>query len=149
MAILLSQASAYNPGNDLWIVPHRSQSRWTNRLDWYLNFLIVRNEKHQRKTPPNELLYILEKTNLPPHHFITKMDDPLIILSEEHLPNRWLIMLPYMDDLLLWTAKIHTTWTGLKAPPFRVFLPQNIANNQFQESWQKHSDFQDYSCVAD
>lgn len=149
MALLLSHASALNPGNNLWFIPDRSHSQWTGKLDWYLNLIISRNESSSPQPILDPLNKILTATELPMSRSPIKNNAPIMYSSGRLLPNKWVILLPYTEDLNVWAQNLNQIWTGLEHVPFRVFLPKTVQSNQFQEIWEKYSDFTDYSCVLD
>ncbi|MNJ98423.1 hypothetical protein D3C87_161890 [compost metagenome] len=146
---VLSQASALNPGSDLWILPALNESLWTSKLDWYLNFQVCKASRHQTPRVDSYVTEVLRETEQGSYHFQRLPNAPLMIASEGLLPNKWVILVPLKSDLEEWTAEIHNIWSGLKHPTLRVFLPPRQSAGHFQNFWQKHSDFQEFTVVLD
>src|SRR5690606_36925124 len=99
MAQILSMASAFNPGHDLWVVTDPSASRWTLRLDWYLNFQVVRAQSHQSLAMPTEIDGILREIEWTPPAPKAKESSPLLVSCEGRLPARWVAMIPHSNNL--------------------------------------------------
>lgn len=144
-----SAASALNPGFDLWIVPQTESSRWTLRLDWYLNFQVLKSTRRLPAQVPPELSGILKEiewesvTPQPP------TDAPILISSDGRLPARWLVVLPLSGDTSTWVQKIIGVWGDLRKPTLKVFLPTGLPARSFGEEWKRHTDFDDFSLVLD
>lgn len=146
---ILSAASSLNPGNDLWILPESSESRWPLRLDWYLNFQINKASHHRpqkRSQPLNDLLSEIE-WSLP--EMAASESQPLLVSAEGHLPARWLAIVPGSRDVDQWVDAIFKTWKGLGEPSFKVFLPTGLEETVFSKTWKKRSSFEDFSLVLD
>lgn len=149
MSTLLNSASALKPGNDLWIVPDKKNSKWSKKLDWYLNFQMLKHERNKSPDLDPELANILKASGLPEFQTNLKSDSPLMISAPNLLPSKWFIVIPYSENTKDWVEKIQTTWKGLNHPSFRIFLPQGVQVHEFQQQWEKKNEFQDYSCVLD
>ena len=61
---LLSQAGALNSGHDLWVFPQYKGSFWTSKIDWMINFQILKNLRHHRQNIVPELNNILEANEI-------------------------------------------------------------------------------------
>ncbi|KYG64544.1 hypothetical protein [Bdellovibrio bacteriovorus] len=146
---VLSQASAFNPGSELWIVPDLEKSQWTARLDWYLNFQLCKASRHVSPSIPNYLQEVLSETELPKVQFAVKTSHPLMIASEELLPNKWVVIVPWQDNLGPWIAQVFEVWHKLKEPSLRLFLPPGQSAGKVQQEWQVHHSFQDFTVVLD
>lgn len=146
---VLSQASAFNPGSDLWIVPDLEKSQWTEKLDWYLNFQICRSSRHQAPRLPEYVKDVLSETGLPKQDLTQNKQAPLMIASSELLPNKWVVILPWQDDLSQWTAEAYKVWHSLQKPTLRVFLPPGQSTGNLQRAWQSHTDSQEFTVVLD
>lgn len=147
---LLSQASAFNPGADLWIIPSAStQSSWRQRVDWYLNFKLTNSHRHQSFHLNTFLQEILEETELKSEIDQQKTDThaPLMIGAFPNLPCRWVVEVPVHSEP--WAEQCHLIWKQLNFPSLRVFLPQTILPGQFQEAWLQNSSVEEYSIVSD
>lgn len=146
---VLSQASALNPGSDLWIVPDLEKSHWTTRLDWYLNFQLCKSSRHITPNLPSFVTEVLEETELEKRVFPISSNAPLMIASEELLPNKWVVVLPWNGDLTKWTSSIFDIWQNLKEPSLRVFLPPGQSTGNLQAAWHTHHTFEDFTVVLD
>lgn len=149
MAIaVLSQASSFNTGADLWILPDLDSCKLTLKVDWYLHFQITQAE---RRTPPfisEFLLKTLEETELPALQIPLDPKAPLLINSQNSLPARWVLVIPY-QKLSTWVETAHQVWQGLNQPSLRIFLPTGQSAGSFQEIWQTYSKYEDFSLVLD
>ena len=147
---ILSQASALNPGADLWILPALNESPWTSKLDWYLNFQISKASRHQSSEVPEYLNDVMEQTEQAQFVSITQVAQPLMISSTNLLPNKWVVLVSLKDfQEGTWVREAHNIWAGLQRPTLRIFLPPGQSAGQFQKEWQKHSDFQEFTVVLD
>ncbi len=147
----LSQAGAFGPGSDLWILPPLRHSAWARKVDWYLNFQISRAKDHQfRKLDPeleeimntNELLPLIpvETSPVPP---------PLLIASHSHLPNQMTLEIPMDKELKNWVLLCHHIWKNLGRPSLRVFLPGPALFENFVEEWPDSQTATDISLVSE
>lgn len=147
---VLSQASAWNPGADLWILPALTESPWTSKLDWYLNFQLSKASRHESQQVPEYLNSVLAQTEQATYKFSAQSLRPLMISSSELLPNKWVVLLSEKDfSGSEWITQAHSIWTGLQRPSLRIFLPPGQSAGQFQKEWVKHSDFQEFTVVLD
>lgn len=146
---VLSLASAYNPGSDLWIVPDFPSSRWTAKLDWYLNFQIVRSTRHTSPELRNFLLYVENETGLEHMQPQILKTSPLMITSEAFLPNKWVVVVPTDDNFTHWVRQVSAIWENLKHPSLRIFLPTGQNAGSFHKEWQNHHIFEDFTLVLD
>lgn len=145
---VLSQASALNPGAELWILPALEQSQWTARIDWYLNFQISKALRHQKAQTPDFIQEVQEATELPPVD-LSYVDSNLMIASSHHLPNKWVVVLPWNDNLESWSEEVAKVWNSLQKPSLRIFFPPKQSTGQFQMAWKNQSDFEDFTVVLD
>ena len=147
----LSQASALNPGAELWIAPASVESKWTARLDWYLNFQISRFSRHQPLQRSSHLEAVLNETQLPLPPVPELEAAPLMISSGNLLPNRWVVLIPLTEhkNLQNWAEACTKVWDSLGKPSLRIFLPPGETVGAFHQSWQKKSAFEDYTCVTE
>lgn len=146
---VLSQASALNPGSDLWIVPDLERSRWTAKLDWYLNFQICKSSRHQTAALPEYVKTVLSETEQTTASVTLSVASSLMIASPELLPNKWVLVVPWTEDMTEWTAEIFKIWNGLQKPSVRVFLPPGQSAGSLQQHWQKHHTVEDFTVVLD
>lgn len=146
---VLSQASAFNPGADLWIVPDLEKSPWTAKLDWYLNFQICKASRHVAPVMPPYVTEVLRDTELNVRSAPPLLDGPLMVSSQNLLPNKWVVVLPWAGDLSAWSAQIYEIWSRLKEPSLRIFLPPGQSTGSLQLAWQSHHPVPDLTAVLD
>lgn len=148
MRSLISQASALNPGADLWIVPDLNHSKWTSKIDWYLNFQIVKATRRESPRISPFLNEVLENTGLSVPNFKTELA-PLLIQSQSLLPNKWVLVVDYTNDMQSWVTQIAKVWEDLQRPSLRIFLPSGQSASPLSESWFESLDFQEVTVVLD
>jgi hypothetical protein len=146
---VLSQASAFNPGSDLWIVPDLEKSQWTAKLDWYLNFQVCKASRHVSPQVPDYISNVVTQTELQVSTPVAASLSPLMISSENLLPNKWVVVLPWNGDLRGWSANIFEVWHKLKEPSLRVFLPPGQSTGNLQSAWQSHHTVPEFTVVLD
>lgn len=146
---VLSQASAFNPGSDLWVVPDLEKSQWAARLDWYLNFQICKSSRHKTAQSPLFINDVIKEAELETFYRPVSIQAPLMIASERLLPNKWVVVLPWADDMSSWGKSVYDMWLGLKEPSLRVFLPPGQSTGNFQQAWVRHHSFQEFTVVLD
>ena len=123
MITTLSQASALNPGAELWVMADLTTSKWTAKIDWYLNFQIVKASRHQPPPMSDFLIKIIEKTNIELPKLSPMTSASLLIHSQAFLPNKWVAVVPYQDNLKEWMTSIYRVCEQLQNPSLRIFLP--------------------------
>lgn len=146
---VLSQAGALNPGSDLWVVPQLGKSQWTSKLDWYLNFQLCKSSRHNSAHVPGFLNDVIKETELTKFYRPVAAAAPMMIASETLLPNKWVVVVPWNDNVSSWAESIFTVWSGLQKPTLRVFLPPGQSTGNFQQAWVKHHSNQDFTVVLD
>jgi hypothetical protein len=65
------------------------------------------------------------------------------------VPARWVVVVPYAQDVKTWAEQVCQVWQGLSRPELRVFLPPGQSAGHFQNEWTKHNDFQGFTVVLD
>lgn len=146
---VLSQASALNPGSDLWIVPDLEKSQWTAKLDWYLNFQVCKSSRHVSPHLEKYLTDVLRESELNVRTPQKMGTTPLMISSENLLPNKWVVILPWNGDLREWSTRIFEVWSKLNEPSLRVFLPPGQSTGSLQTAWQSHHTVPEFTVVLD
>lgn len=146
---VLSQASALNPGSDLWILPASGQSHWTEKLDWYLNFQICKASRHVAPQVGGFITEVLTETEIPALEIKAGRQAPLMIASASLLPNKWVVILPITSNFDAWVAEIARVWKDLGSPTFRAFLPPGQSAGRLLELWHKHHNFEQFTVVLD
>lgn len=135
---VLSSASAYNPGSDIWFIPPLASSSWSQKMNWYLNFQLSRTKNWKQWSLPEYLANTVEDikwAELKPHKWSTNED--LLIASSNYLPNKWTLMSIILDDLTIWQKTHYLTMQKLNLKSARFFLPKGISPSQFSESWKR------------
>lgn len=146
---VLSLASAFNPGSDLWIVPDFQSCRWTRKIDWYLNFQIIKNQRHLSPETRNFTKLIQREAGLESYEQSLPKNAPLMITSEAFFPNKWVVLVPTSPNFGAWVREVSGIWENLKHPTLRVFLPTGQNAGSFHKEWQKHHSFEDFTLVLD
>lgn len=146
---VLSSASAFNPGSDLWMVPDSPHCRWTQKIDWYLNFQIIKNQRHLSPEIRNFTKLVLHETGLTTYEQVLPKSAPLMIVSEAFFPNKWVVVVPMTPHFSLWVQEISKIWENLKHPSFRIFLPTGQNAGSFHKEWQQYHSFEDFTVVLD
>lgn len=146
---VLSLENALNPGAELWIVPDFDCSRWTQKLDWYMNFQILRNVRHSMPEVRNYTLFVQHETGLEPYQHPVPKQAPLMITSEAFFPNKWVVVIPVSNNFKAWVKAVSGVWENLKSPTMRVFLPTGQSASSFLDEWKDHHTFEDFTLVLD
>lgn len=134
---LLNQSTALLPGAELWVLPQYEESSWTSTIDWMMNFIILKNLRHQRSQMHNEMLHFIRDTSFPVSHIESEHNnkDMLLILSDKLTPNRWIIHNPVnakqRQELKVWVKQITLAAKSLKALSMRVFIPKSVSSTEF------------------
>jgi len=146
---VLSSASALNPGSDLWIVPDSPNCHWVQKLDWYLNFQIIKSQRHLSPEVRNFTKLIQREAGLETYEHNIPKDAPLMVTSESFFPNKWVVVLPMSASFGIWIKEVSNIWENLKQPTLRVFLPTGQNAGSFNKEWQKLHSFEDFTVVLD
>ena len=146
---VLSQAGALNPGAELWVIPQLGKSQWAAKLDWYLNFQLCKAARHNSPQIPSYLNEVIKETDLETYYRPVIKTAPLMISSESLLPNKWVVVVPWDENINVWAKSIIDVWDGLKQPSLRVFLPPGQSTGSFQQACLKIHDAQDFTVVLD
>lgn len=166
MALQLSAASSFNSGSQLWVIPDALHSEWYNRLNWYTNFLLTKNEIHKKRIPSLFLqetfehcfrkpLIETERINKRASQTSSSEESnlnltKLLVSTGFLLPTKWVLVCPFNShDLAEWTKEISLSWHSLLQPNLRVFLPTKINANEFSTQWLKLGCTDDISLVLD
>ena len=144
---VLYQHGALGPGSDLWIIPELEKSRWSQILDWYVNFQISRAKKHQSQNLSPEIKKIMEKNNIKNFDYSAPIQ-ALMIASEGRLPNKQLVVLTTIESTPKeWSQQAFQIWRQLKSPTLRVFLPDFLSKEDFINLWPEKNNLQDITIV--
>ncbi|MGZ3804924.1 MAG: hypothetical protein ACXVB4_11980 [Pseudobdellovibrionaceae bacterium] len=146
---VLSLASAFNPGSELWIVPDANNCRWTQKIDWYLNFQIIKSQRRLSPETSHFTKLIQKDTGLETYEPILMKNAPLLMTSEAYFPNKWVVMVSFLGSFPNWVREVSSIWENLKHPSLRVFLPTGQNAGSFHKEWQIHHSFEDFTLVLD
>ncbi|MBX2993960.1 MAG: hypothetical protein KF681_04045 [Bdellovibrionaceae bacterium] len=139
----LPSTQALTPGADLWVIGTSTESPWALKLDWALNFQVLRAATHQRPELARDLNEVLNETGLErvvaP---VTKRD--LLIAADMNLPCRWVLSLDTWD-----LAALKKTAEGLGHPALRIFLPRAIDSEKFVRQWTEAMGERDFQLVVE
>lgn len=128
-------------GADLWVVADLAHSSWARKIDWYLNFQILRSETHRPARPSPELEQVLAQADLTYHDLapvetVDSPSSPLLVASSDRLPNHAVLVLPFdVRKARDWVVKIHEKWSRLDEPSLRVYLPAGMTEAEFASHW--------------
>lgn len=134
-AQLTDKSRALDPGAELWIIPDRRSSSWSRNIDWYLQFLISKAMIHKAPQVSNELYRRMQENEMDVFSHELSHSSPLLILSEQQLPNKKTVHLPFLGDQAEWVKQVHEVWSGFNSPSLRVFLPKGLEAKEFTSSW--------------
>ena len=140
-------SGALGAGSDLWIVPDLSQSSWTRKLDWYLNYQISRSKLYRSFELSAQLKKLILENDLDIGEHDLGLPAPLMIGSIHRLPNQQTVELPPLNPKSKWIEHAHTVWHRLGKPSLRLFLPTEIQSSEFQSLWPESAIKSDISLV--
>ena len=149
MITTLSQASALNPGAELWVMTDLKKSHWTAKIDWYLNFQIVKASRHSPPGLSDFLIQMIEKTELKIPSFELLSQAPLLIHSQPLLPNKWVAVVPYTDNFKHWMKNISEIWNQLQNPSLRIFLPAGQLSSAVTDKMISSKEIKEITVVLD
>lgn len=132
-----TEEAALLPGAELWVVPTLDASPWTQKIDWYLNFQILRSTEHLAPEPPPELRDVVAEWEHEVPAIEVSKAAPLMVASSELLPNHAVVVVPPAGSPAAWVESVHKVWTKLDRPSLRVFLPEALGAQDFASSWPK------------
>ncbi len=127
---------AFHGGADLWVVTNAERSSWTQKIDWHLNFQLLRSQTHKSLQPTSELEDVMKKWDVEPLASRDLTEAPLLLPSSMLLPNHAVLWVPYDDkDRRGWVRKVHEMWSSLDSPKLRIFLPIGFELSLFVKEW--------------
>ena len=135
---ILTKGSALTLGSELWVIPDPQNSSWASQIDFYSNALISRAETHTPKDIAPALAQILKDEGIP-HERPAPSSRPLLLATQEGLPNLKTLVLQFTGDTGTWFQEIEKSWKQLGSPSLRVFLPRGVAATKFETFWKKSS----------
>lgn len=148
-AQILSQASSFNAGAELWVIPELKNCNSAPKLDWLLNFQIAKTSRHQAKELPQATQRILKLCELKEYDFISNEHDCLMIISKHLVPANWVVVVKNSENFESWVKTIFQKWRGLAYPSLRVFLPTGTEAARFESLWHAEGGTDQLSLVVD
>lgn len=133
----LDALTALSPGADLWIVADLGHSKWTRKIDWYLNFQLMRAEPRKAPEISDELRKVMDTWEFDPPTIAVRPTAPLMVASSQLLPNSKTVMVPFTADAGEWVRRCHQVWMELQRPSLRLFLPEALSNGDVEKAWPK------------
>jgi hypothetical protein len=135
MASVCPKDKVLEPGADLWVVTDLDESEWSQKIDWYLNFQLVRSSIHKVPDQSSELQDVIKKWEFDPPDVEISKQSPLMVASSDLLPNHSTVLIPLGGDVKAWAKRVFDLWKKLDEPSLRVFLPKNIDAKSFGSAW--------------
>lgn len=133
---VLSQATALNPGHDLWAFPQMEKSKWAQNLDWYQNFAWTKAIEQKKKELSPELLRIIKEEEVKLPKLNLKKQPPLMVATSSYFPNQQNLQLPFsVEKRDQWVDELKAIWEQLLHPKMRIFLPKDISPEEFEAIW--------------
>lgn len=143
----LASTQALTPGADLWVVGKPTESPWALKLDWALNFQMLRAGQHKKTTIAPELQKFIHQTELEkelPSLQNSKTSRGLLVAADLNLPCRWVLMLEEWN-----LNELHEAVVGLGHPSLRIFLPRAMNGESFAKAWSSLVGDHDFQLVLD
>lgn len=143
---VLYQHGALAAGSDLWVIPELNTSRWSQTLDWYVNFQISRAKNHHAKELSSELKSIINDNELEVLQFNSPKTS-LMIASDGRLPNKQLVELTSSEKPEEWVLQVFQIWQQLQRPSLRIFLPEFITSEDLFKLWPEKENVKNITVV--
>lgn len=138
---LVPRVQALGPGADLWVIGSPESSSWALKIDWELNFQVLRASRHVKPAISTELADVISRTGLEMHE--TRLRSPaLLVASDLNLPCRWVLSMTEWNP-----NEIKQAWQDLGMPAVRLFLPPSLSVDSWEGQWGDVSG--DFQVVAD
>ncbi|MEI7973168.1 MAG: hypothetical protein WCH11_02250 [Bdellovibrio sp.] len=151
---MLSRTQAFSGGAELWKIPSFTESTWSRRFNWLCNQLLVKDTvKTQLRELPDLQQLKDWGIHLPQKNTSSFSEAPVLFVSSEFLPNRWL-HLSSAKRTESWILEGLNSAESLKVDGLRFFLPDEMSFSLFEKFWGnlspelRHRPFE-VSCVAD
>ena len=146
---VLAPESALSPGSELWILPDMSKSKWTSKLDWYLNFQLTKSTRNKPPMFAEFLTQTVTEAGIDTINLSVNNQSPFMIASHDLLPNKWVVVVPWTHNHSAWISKSFEVWNNLNRPSIRLFLPPGQSAGAFEREWQIHDAAHDLTLVLD
>lgn len=146
---VLDPNNALTSGSRLWVVSDLEKSHWARKIDWYLNFQLLRAEPHRSPELSPEIKSVMERWEFDAPEISIAERAPLMVASSKLLPNTQTVMVPLSAKEELWVKACHRIWQDLGRPTMRVFLPEESTVEGFSKHWPKADQEAAIELVAD
>lgn len=131
----LPKNNALSPGAQLWIMADLSHSQWSQQIDWYIQFQMVEVLRRSKKTFSKELSSLLNETSSDYYEINVSKTAPLLLATENYLPNKKILQVSLTKDNPSWIKKCHQLWLKLGSPSVRFFLPDSFHHKELYQFW--------------
>lgn len=131
----LENLNAFSPGSTLWIVADQTESTWAQKVDWELGFQLSRSDGHKKPAIPKPLAEVTSACKFENLNFETDSQAPTMVASQQYLPNRFTVKVPFNGDKEKWLSQSVSIWKNLICPPVRFFLPDELSIDDFKKKW--------------
>ncbi len=155
----LDELKAFSTGSELWFLPDLESSRWSRKIDWYLNFQLAGAQVRKAQPVSIELNDIANLWNFEIQTPRVTEKAPLLVASRNLLPNEKTVMIPLNNGLSAmggaqsfnsklkdaraptsneaqaWVQRCILLWSQLKRPSVRLFLPDGMKSDQIEDRW--------------
>lgn len=122
---------------DLWIVPPPNHSAWFSRLDWYLNWQMIKGTSHRSMPPAAELFRLLHENGMEMDVMPSNENAPLLISARGLTPASQCLVLPMRGDLKEWIEEAKDIAVKLQCESAQVFLPAGADEEKAEKIWAK------------
>lgn len=119
----------------LWVIPPPGKSAWFAKIDWYLNWQMIRGLAHESQRPSTELLRLAREHGLPEPILSSTTRTPLMIAARGRLGTDQCVVLEMSDSVADWLKLVHDLTVKLGSAKTRVYLPSGTSRAKAQELW--------------
>ena len=116
---ILPKRNAFIKGSDLWVISDIQSSKWTKKINWYLNFQIYKL-KSVKQLNRDQMAYLSDAGF--DFKNIKAKTGSILISSDKLLTNKKTLIIPF-NNLKKWLSMAKACWDGLGRPSVRFFTP--------------------------
>jgi len=131
----LYRAQAFGPGSTLWVIADEKANPIHDRMNWYLNFQILKAKAHKAESWAPQLRSILKENNITQFQRDELGSAPLMVTADKGFPVNNIVEVPLNINRENWVNNVHTIWEKLGQPNVRIFLPTDISTDDFKGLW--------------
>lgn len=142
------RAKALGPGADLWILPDLKSSSLAQKIDWYLNFQILKAAHYRKTEISSDLKSLMLENEIPLLDFSVGKKAPLLVAASNRVPAKKIVQVQDCSSASGWLRRVEEVWTQLGRPSLRIFLPDNIEPEDFFKIWPQSKNVQNVSVVS-